>query len=298
MIRRFSEVAPHARVPVPVLILGEGETRQPYQVYDSYCDDPGCTIGEALFEFVPVSAPEKRLHCLCSLASGRASPDVPVTKELAILIGDLFEHHLDLILRRRQIVRAAGLLEGTPNRRDVDFTYLKGFWNFCSSQDHYPLGFLANGIRWKAFNSYCANPSCPCTEVALEFYPPIAEGDAPVRSDFRIWYDTATAAVWVDEGIELTTARSKIVRCLFDELGDPRSELGLRREFVRKLAAPRSTLDKIIPRTARRVPIPSLAQSSPSTRSQLDATRMTRNAPCPCGSGRKYKNCCANSASR
>jgi hypothetical protein len=63
-------------------------------------------------------------------------------------------------------------------------------------------------------------------------------------------------------------------------LADPRNGRRILGKMVR--------LKKLIARSVRQSD-PDAAVSSTITR---DETRVGRNAPCPCGSGRKYKQCC------
>jgi uncharacterized protein YchJ len=124
------------------------------------------------------------------------------------------------------------------------------------------------GKLYWAVDHHCLNPSCTCAAVVVELHAietPKAEFIGEARLDLR------------DRNAR-PSATTPLAEELFARLWTrSREELLRRHHEVRNLV--RRTADRGI----------AVRPSASSTRSAVP-----RNAPCPCGSGRKYKRCCAD----
>jgi hypothetical protein len=117
------------------------------------------------------------------------------------------------------------------------------------------------GVTYWAVDQHCPRPRCPCTNVTVVFYRIDDDGTSSVGKATR---DLRYPKAQVKGSSPLTTQ-------LFTKLWEKsREELVRRHQEVR--AAVRGTQ----------------ATQAPTT------TDASRNAPCPCGSGKKYKRCCGD----
>lgn len=130
--------------------------------------------------------------------------------------------------------------------------------------EDWDLLFSSSGRGYWAVDQHCINPACTCTDIVVELHR-IESGDAiPIgnlRFDLRDPSPRPKASTPLVAGLfhPLWTLHG-------DELVRRRGEV---RDVVVRAAETRSTETALPP--------------APS-----------RSAPCPCGSGKKYKRCCAD----
>ena len=130
---------------------------------------------------------------------------------------------------------------------------------------------MVDGVPYHVVDHHCPSPACPCTDIVLGLYR--LDGDIAVhvgglRLDRRDAHPRPKAT---------THAADSLFEIVWQQYGD---------EFVRRH-------DEV------RAAVRSLALASTATPRRLAATsveRPSRNAACPCGSGKKYKRCCAIAA--
>ena len=129
-------------------------------------------------------------------------------------------------------------------------------------------GFVFNRQAYEAMELYCVDRDCPCTRTLVEFRP-----FAPDRTP-RPGY------VELDDGdVVLHVARDE--RQLLSDLWEAYS------------ARHRNDPDR---HTRRRATLRKLGHRFAPARQVITrraAPKIGRNSPCPCGSGKKYKKCCA-----
>jgi hypothetical protein len=133
--------------------------------------------------------------------------------------------------------------------------------------------YLVDGHRYWISLFLCPDPGCDCHEALLVFFDDeleVGEGDdvGAVRLDFG-----GAAGVRVTDrelGIGPASLRDELWRRF------------QARHEVRSLLRRREAQFKVVGSTLQ-VPAPQPARP---------AVKVGRNAPCPCGSGRKYKKCC------
>ena len=137
------------------------------------------------------------------------------------------------------------------------------------------LLFNHEGCTYWAIVHHCPNPSCTCTEIVVELQridPQHASHVGRLEIDFAVTRvrpkaSTAKAAalfapLWAEHAAELVMRYGEV------------------RRAVRQLAALRE---------AELHGAPAHDEDRGPAR-----PRISRNAPCPCGSGKKYKRCCAD----
>lgn len=128
---------------------------------------------------------------------------------------------------------------------------------------------LADGTRLTAEVLFCSNPDCLCKELTVEFFLRAADHEpkyvGAVQTEYSgrkppSFYGAPSHAEQVRAAWDGFRARYGDLRCFRD-----------RHARVKQWSDP---LWKVQQRGRRVVP------------------RASRNAPCPCGSGQKYKKCC------
>jgi len=124
------------------------------------------------------------------------------------------------------------------------------------------LLFLHDDALYWVVDQYCPNPACDCSSVALTAYE--VRGKEPARRMGEASVDLAGDRPRLDVATDAA-------RELFDVFWDKCAErLRPRRDEARRVV---------------------LRYAAPPTKS---VSRVSRNARCPCGSGKKYKRCCLN----
>jgi len=123
------------------------------------------------------------------------------------------------------------------------------------------------GHTYWAMDLHCPNPACTCVEIVVNFENVDARetrlvGEARLALDARRPKDPRCSTPLAAELFEKLWARR-------------RDELERRRAEVRAAVL----------RHAKRRPVTAAVEGTPPT--------IARGAPCPCGSGKKYKRCCA-----
>lgn len=145
-------------------------------------------------------------------------------------------------------------------------------------------GFVVNKRKWAAYDHYCVDLGCECGVVDVAFFD---DREAFV-GDLNLGLSSSQ--------FEVTPERAQD-RALLWELAArwlatvSREELRLRYRRMRSFA---QTLPQPPPIDA---PAPA-GGPPPPPRALPAAAEPSRNAPCPCGSGKKYKKCCLDKAAQ
>jgi hypothetical protein len=122
-----------------------------------------------------------------------------------------------------------------------------------------------------AVDLHCPNPDCTCTDIVVEIHE-VRGADAKHIADIRIDLQTKPPR---------RTASPRAAPKLFGPLWSAYAD-----ELIRRHHEVRTAVRELAARGRVAQPV---AQAG--TRSAIIAG--SRNAPCPCGSGMKYKHCCA-----
>ena len=132
---------------------------------------------------------------------------------------------------------------------------------------------LRDDERYWALDLYCRNPDCTCASSVINFYR--LDDGAPPQLIGEVVVDYA------ERDIEFQPSNEAVDE-LFDALWNS-CEYTLRARHAEAQDAVRRFAPRARPATLQ----PSAAHQ-----------RVERNAPCPCGSGRKFKRCCLDAARR
>jgi hypothetical protein len=128
----------------------------------------------------------------------------------------------------------------------------------------------SGGSMFLVIDHHCLNPACPCTTLVLDLRR-LDDGEAVHVGDLRVDRRAARPRP------EASTAAA---RALFPDLW---------REYGAELRRRHDEVRAAVQALARE-----RASRAPAT--PASAQRPGRNAPCPCGSGKKRKRCCGGAA--
>lgn len=263
------------------LLVVEHESRPGERVAlgASYCMSPDCTcreidvrawrvegLPEGAFEATPRAVVAGRLD-LDSGALAIPPDDSAHTGDAADLL-DLVHRALRpdvLDLLRERWHRVKGL-ERDDEWQTVDWSGIEldamvPFLELFPSR--WDLSVIMDHQRYWAVDSWCLAPRCRCQEIALEFMAERTGSIGAIRID--VGRSSVVDVLGPDPRLRPLGER------LLDD-SSVREELGARRKLIRRVS-------RDLPRF--------LSSSREGT-----TPTPSRNGPCPCGSGKKYKRCC------
>ena len=185
-----------------------------------------------------------------------------------------FETHLQAQLHvvRQRVARAAAqrdretsarraLANIAPGTMIVYADLFPADWDLLVTHDD-------DGFYW-GVDQYCSNPACDCTQVAVTIHR-LREGESAAPVIGRVRLDLALQRPTID-------ANTSLAGAVFATLwATHEATLRARRDEARR-AVLRYAGAKV---------------QHISTSTAPTGSRAPRNAPCPCGSGKKFKRCC------
>ncbi len=158
----------------------------------------------------------------------------------------------------------------------------------ASSCATWMLPFKHDGVEYLIDDLYCTNPTCKCENAHLIFLRLAKAGDCGTCSAITHFQ----ALVSFDGHVELTDvavgpkkAAQRVLSAFWGKHGTAELERFKKRYAWSKQIGDRSGMGR---RT-----IPLLVRPPVTEQGEAPATRVGRNEPCPCGSGKKFKRCCA-----
>lgn len=128
---------------------------------------------------------------------------------------------------------------------------------------------------------YCANPGCDCTDVWIAAAEVAPSGGSRLLGSLTIDFASATPG-------ELRGATETDAVVLADLWAQLKARHNVATHYRRRRLAMQAAASAGLRPPRRR------ASAAPGPREQANVRRpdVPRNAPCPCGSGLKYKRCC------
>lgn len=131
-----------------------------------------------------------------------------------------------------------------------------------------------DGCVYYVDDLYCGNPACDCRKATLAFYTVQVEDDGVAALKPLFLAEVPLDRSAPTEIVSVTGCTRNMAKVLLDTWEQRRLE------ETPRLRLRYSTLKKIA------------ARSGDKARVQAPGAEPARNESCPCGSGRKYKNCC------
>ncbi len=148
-----------------------------------------------------------------------------------------------------------------------------------------------DGQRYDLLPMFCANPDCDCTDALVDVFaaevadeePP--EEPTPEVASWRLNYRTRACDEAEGDARLVGAIRKQLgtdgIRQLCKLLAQQHSLLRCACDQIMEESQPRDVDDEA----------PEL-EDEPLRPIERETPKVGRNAPCPCGSGKKYKNCC------
>ena len=254
------------------------------------CMNPFCACADLDLTFFPLhgtpldstaltyrfDVERQRIHSPAAPPPGLTTLDVlELTERLHARITPTdWEMLLDAHLKGAGTITYRTDLTTSPHVDELETTAFDSVLELATYAEVFPraLPFPTQfrGTQYFLTDSYCHDSECGCTLVNLGFRPGL---DVPV--DFEITYDYATGRTsYPDDERYLRNLRRNVPRL--------NALLRYRHQQIQYLAGRRR--GRAVGSPDQRL----LTQETPRPRLE----KVGRNAPCPCGSGRKYKRCC------
>jgi hypothetical protein len=134
--------------------------------------------------------------------------------------------------------------------------------------------FLDEGIVFMADDLYCVNPACACSEIILDFAELFERDRARSIGHIRVALPDLQVIEWKSPQ-ENRAIVERLWAAFRQRHLHAAERLGTRKQRMSELG--RARLDA----------------GAPMKPLKVGTARIGRNDPCPCGSGQKYKRCCA-----
>ena len=215
------------------------------------------------------------MHALLDIDLGSVQPDehegrAPLASDWIDYVQSQLDGELLDQLHERWL-RAKGLRRRQP--RAVDFAALEPGelvgWHELHPDDRRDL-YLDEDAVFLANEFYCPNPDCDCAEATIDFAELLEKKRAMSIGCVRVRLPDTQV-------IELTGPRTQLER-LWSAFRARHPNAG----------------DRLVARKRCLAEIARLRAPSRVAQPSVPTQRVGRNDPCPCGSGLKYKRCCAS----
>ena len=267
------------------------------------CHEPRCRCFSIRFQWLPAPAnalaappgPAREFWFDLNEKSIHLTPDLeqdPTSLRLAeILRAELTEADQQQ-LREWFLAEKLASIQTTPIS-EIDITNLPDVVDgkMVGFVDVFPFGlalnFTWNKEAWAVDEQYCVQLGCECKETVLSFLK-LMDATGKVTTEIRdtpsLRYNYRSEATQpVARGPAGSPALDGLLAALKREHASLNPQLELRHLIMQSLYA-RHYLAQA---KSRR-------QSQSTNPPPAGAHKIGRNEPCPCGSGRKYKQCCLN----
>ena len=254
-----------------------------------YCSNPNCPCKDVYLYFYEADGRSKKklfritlnyetweMRSSETFASGDDYP-----KMIIQFMSELNDEIKNWILSAK-----AELTEGDIIRSDIDYSDLKPstlvYYSEIYSGAYYgQLIFQLDDVEYFVMDYYCPNPKCDCHDVFLTFHTlKNNKADASLLG-VRLSFKTGKYTVKEKSAAISKEAADRLYRKLMGAFdGDGVKFFKARYDKIKKWG------DEYL--------LPKLNISESFTAPVLKKLKIGRNAPCPCGSGKKYKNCCGD----
>ena len=203
-----------------------------------------------------------------------------LSKSTMLLEEELTADDWEALITVHKVSKGALIDDSDLKKVEVDFSIeqLNNPSSVVLFQDVFPLASYfyfdkKDNIPYLALDQYCANHKCTCSYVVLTFSKDGRHEDFAFRYDYN--KDTVELLEAFRKDVSLQEAKN-YVRLLKEKFKDFNKKLKKRNEIMRHLF--------------KKYTIRMNAQLIKNNR--VSGQKVSRNAPCPCGSGKKYKRCC------
>ncbi len=287
---------------------------RPFLVKDTYCNNPDCKCNEVFLGFTEVSETERPLTNPLSFGarvnldtwqethqSPQRVPEVaawiheflrecPPTRKAEFKAS--YEEGRRIARRRAEYTLDADeVLDGAL----VSYANILTETSALSAGGNaYTFDVRYQGREYLVEDRYCPNPRCDCESVHLEFFEAVSQPDGKLCIYQRfVGKVTFAGRLTVEERMKCRSAEAKgVLSAWWKECRDDLKVLKDRYQEVKEIGQ-RSLEARSSHRFAtRQMPTNSIQEDVLPDDQPTANMKVGRNAPCPCGSGKKYKKCC------
>jgi hypothetical protein len=255
----------------------------------SFCTNPECTCRELELFLEPAdeeagwAEPHRKVRAVINLDTGEI---LDLTERCTAAFRETLDSLLSVSLLDylRERWRRVKLKHDPDAWRQQDWSW----WEpglMVRWLDAFPGDFDTvvdvEGRRYVVDDQYCCKPRCTCDEVVLTFCAVGEKNRKPatpyVNVDLSKWRASDVGGPLSQEQLALWQACSAVPG-IKATLRERRRQLrAVGRELYREAEG-----------------LPARPPQAKTTEAKTTEAKVGRNAPCPCGSGKKYKKCCAN----
>jgi uncharacterized protein YchJ len=285
---------------------------RPFLVKETYCSNPDCSCNEAFLNFTEIS------DTGCSLKnplSFSARIDLETWQEskpprrLPEVTAWVQEFLNECPAARRAEFKASYEEGRRIARRKAEYMMdadevlegaLVSYANIVTEKSTLSAGGNAytfdvrdQGRHYLVEDRYCPNPHCDCRAVHLEFFEAVSQQDGELQIFQRFLGRVTFAGQLIVE---------KRAKCSFAEAEaalsawwqEYRHDLKMLKDRYREVKeiGQRSLEAQPLRLTTRQTTTGPFTQDVSRDEQLAANANVGRNAPCPCGSGKKYKKCC------
>ncbi len=289
--------------------------KSPFLVEAEPCLDLGCSCRNmtlTLSELILPGSPRRdslRFTIRVSLRTWREQDAPPRSLEVETLVGEFLarfpDERIDELVQQFETARArkkrqASLVLTGPRTELVSYSsVLDSRGSVREGVTQHCFFFVFEGREFLVEDQYCANPDCDCQQVHLEFWERVHQfypkHKITIKQLLRASYalDGTMKEIPFSDESESTT---KYLLRAWEHRGGCHFPEFRRRYTLIKTIGSRSFTSPPEPQPPSS-PVKTTA-TPPRRIDQRHAAattkqRVRRNDPCPCGSGLKYKRCCA-----
>lgn len=263
-----------------------------FEMHETYCENPDCDCREAFISFLELEKDDSikkdgiefSFYLDLNTWQENRSPKRPaaiqrivdefINELTAELKNQFSEHYKNAKSEKKEPVKYE------PSKHEIIsgamFSYRKVMGEFERALDDNDANVFVLTTENQIFyieDEYCMFHKCECEEVMLRFYE--------LRVEINVLLDFFDCRFSFRKGLKIETlfrCTKKTAIKVFKEWR--KSNPGVIEELKRRYKEMKQVGQKIIKETSR------------PKKSSASVEKISRNAPCPCGSGEKYKKCC------
>jgi hypothetical protein len=274
-------------------VQNEGKTEQ-YECIISACENPVCTCGSVYLELIPVQSQNDHLHPIPARKvsidierrilerKGKGKTPIDDMDFARLILSELDEYDFTLLYSRmfqfKNTITESSSIDSFDACFDYDKVECDGLMSAYNEVLPYAdqLCIIFDDKRYLLFDNYCLLPKCSCTNATLSIISVDSNGkpseelcSVSLNYRKRQWKQVEKFLI----SFPLETLKSAIEAQIPD------------------------IYDRLL---ARHIKIKAIYAHCKKRhfrlKTSIELPRVGRNAPCPCGSGKKFKKCCMGKA--
>jgi uncharacterized protein YchJ len=285
---------------------------RPFLVKETYCNNPDCSCNEVFLSFTEVSDTGRSLRNPLSF-SVRVDLETWQESEPPRRLPEVAAWVREFLSRCPSTRRAefkASYEEGRRiARRKAEYTMdadevlegaLVSYANILTEKSALSAGGKAytfdvryQGREYLVEDRYCPNPDCDCQAVHLEFFEAVSQQDGKCIYQRFLGRVTFAGQLIVEERAQCSLAEANAaLSAWWKECRDDLKMLKERYREVKEIGRRSLEAAPVHHFVARQTTASRLTEDAHLDDHPPANVKVRRNAPCPCGSGKKYKKCC------